>query len=280
MPAYATRRGKRTRGGKRRVRGRRGGLGVKAVREIAKQVANEGRETKFKQYDFINFPLASYNVGSYLGSANSFTRMCLTPQNYTNNPGTALTIPVGAGSDERVGNKISMVGGTVRMMFNAAPYDAVQNAAPQPQIITIFVGYDKTQAHGIPLANFPDFYTANDLAISPTGTILDTFRKVNTNRYVICYKRTIKIGNANYEGANNQSGQNYFANNDFKYSQKCTIDFTKRMIKNVKYSEDADMVPNGRQLWMWFAVTNPYGSVGVGRPIELHAECVNKYHDA
>lgn len=118
------------------------------------------------------------------------------------------------------------------------------------------------------------------MAISPTGQILDTFRKVNTARYVICYRRTVKIGYSGYTGANNQSAQNFFENNDFKYSRKVSIDFTKRMLKNVRFSEDADLVPNGRQLWAWFQVINPYGATGVGRPIELHAECVNKFKDA
>lgn len=274
---------RRKRGGrrpKRRVYRKRGGLGVKAVRTIAKEVAKEGRETKFKQYDFLNYSLAAYNVGALGGSANSLTRICLTPQNYTNTPASALTIPVGAGSDERIGNKIEMCGGELRMMFNAAPYDATNNPQPEPQIVQVFIGYDKTQAHGIPLANFPDLYTFNDLAISPTGQILDTFRKINTARYVICYRRTVKIGYSGYTGANNQSGQQYFENNDFKYSRKVSIDFTKRMLKNVKFSEDADLVPNGRQLWAWFQVINPYGATGVGRPIELHAECVNKFKDA
>lgn len=49
---------------KRGVRGKRSGLGVKAVRNIAKEVAKEGRETKTRQYDFLNFPLAAYNVGT------------------------------------------------------------------------------------------------------------------------------------------------------------------------------------------------------------------------
>lgn len=279
MPVYA-KRTKRTKRGKRGVRGKRSGLGVKAVRAIAKQVAESGRETKMVNYVVSDFQLAAYNVGTFGGSGNSLTRLCVTPQNYTNTPATALTIPSGSGSDERVGNHIEMTGGRLRLMFNGAVQDSIFNPAPAPQIVQVYIGYDKTQPHGIPLANFPDFYMLRDTAVSPTGTILDTFRTVNSNRYVVCYKRTVKVGMASYEGANNNPAYQYWANNDFKYSARVNIDFTKRMLKHVKYSDQSENVPTGRQLWCWIMICNPYGQTGVGRPIKVNAECVNTYKDA
>lgn len=280
MVYYGYRRKRSARRPKRRVRAKRTGLGVKAVKRIAQQVADSGRETKMVNYIVDDFRLASYNIGTFGGSANSLTRLCCTPNTYTNTPATQLSIPSGTGSDERIGNKIEMTGGKIRIMFNAAQQDTIYNPAPQPQIVQVYVGYDKTQAHGIPLANFPDFYMNRDTAVAPTGTLIDTFRTVNTSRYVICYKRTVKIGMANYQGSNNNPAFNYWANNDFKYSARVNIDFTKRMIKSVKYSDQGETIPTGRQLWCWFMVVNPYGAVGVGRPIKVNAECINTYQDA
>ncbi len=266
---------------KRKVYRKRRGLGVKSVKNIARQVAREGREKKRVAFQFFNFALSPYGIGTQNGSINSLTRLPLTPQNYTNTPATLLQIPQGTGSDDRIGNKIRMVSGKLRIMMNPTAQDTTFNTNPIPYIVTVFVGYDKTQAHGIPLSNFPDFYMVGDLAVAPQGNILDTFRKVNTSRYVICYKRTAKIGYSIFSGfGQNQAAQNY-ANNDFSYTKKMTIDFTKRMLKNVKFTDSSDLVPCGRQLWAWFMIVPADGTVTTNaRAVEIHCENELYYTDA
>ncbi len=282
MPLYArTKRTKRSGGGKRRMRGKRGALGVKAVKDIARQVAREGREKKRVAFQFFNYALSPYGIGNQNGSINSLTRLPLTPQNYTNTPATLLQIPQGTGSDDRIGNKIRMISGKLRIMINPTAQDSTFNVNPIPYIVTVFVGYDKTQAHGIPLSNFPDFYMVGDLAVPPQGNLLDTFRKVNTSRYVICYKRTVKIGYSEAAGFGQNAAAQYFANNDFSFSKKITIDFTKRMLKDVKFTDSSDLVPCGRQLWAWFMIVAADGTVTTNaRAVEIHCENELYYTDA
>lgn len=272
---------KRGRVPKRKLYRKRGGLGVKSVKNIARQVAREGREKKRVAFQFFNYALSPYGIGNQNASINSLTRLPLTPQNYSNTPATLLQIPQGVGSDDRVGNKIRMITGKLRIMMNPTPQDTTYNLNPIPYIVTVFVGYDKTQAHGIPLSSFPDFYMVGDLAVPPQGNILDTFRKVNTSRYVICYKRTAKIGYSSAPANGQNPAAQYFNNNDFSFSKKMTIDFSKRMLKNVKFTDSSDTVPCGRQLWAWFMIVPADGTVTTNaRAVEIHCENELYYTDA
>ncbi len=71
--------------------------------------------------------------------------------------------------------------------------------------------------------------------------------KINKERYVIFNRRTYKLGNAEYfgsgSGTSSTVGRQYYTNNDFKLTQRATFDYTKHLIKTVKYSNDGDTTP-------------------------------------
>lgn len=279
---------KRNRRGKSkpRMRKRGRGLGVKSVKTIARQVVSENRERKLKQFTIVNYALSPYNVGDQILGANTVSMVCLSPNNI---PGTSppadLSIQQGTDSDNRIGSRILMKSGIARLFFSANAQDNVYNQFPQPMMVQVFVGYDRTTSNGQPSASLPQFYEVNGISVSPTGNVLDTFRKINKERYVIFNRRTYKIGNAEYFGAGSGSGQavsrQYYTNNDFKLTQRATFDYTKHLIKTVKYSDDGDTTPTTRQVWMWWITTPLTGTLtGGARQITLNMEAVVKYTDA
>ena len=265
---------------------KRRGLGVKSVKKIARSVITENREKKLKQFTVVNYAISPYNSGDQILGANTVSMVCLSPNNI---PGTAppadLSIQQGYDTDNRIGSRIEMKSGLARLFISANTFDSVYNQFPQPMVVQVFIGYDRTTGMGQPSASLPNFYEVNGVSVPPTGTILDTFRKVNKERYVIFNRRTYKIGNSEYigagSGASSTVSRQYYTNNDYKMTQRATFDYTKHLIKTVKYSNDGDTTPSTRQLWMWWVVTPTTGTLtGGSRQIAMNMEAIVKYTDS
>ena len=263
---------------KRKLYRKRRNLGVKAVRKIAEAVVERGRETKLIQKEINAYPIACYQTGNQ-GYINSAAMFNVTPFD------GALLVPQGiqgitqsAASDGRIGNKVEFVKGTLRMMLSCAGYNSVSNPNPQPTLVKIYIGYDKTKSRGEPDPSLPFFYQQNNSAVPPTTTSLDTFRKVNNDRYVICYQRTVKLGFQETTQPASSSVSN-FANNDFKFAQRVSIDFTNRMIKHAKFNDNQG-TPTTRGLWCWIMPVPALGQTGIGAPVLMSAQIVCQYKDA
>lgn len=256
------------------------------IARIAKQVVSQSREYKLKQFTVSNYALSPYNRGDSTLGINTVSMVCLTPNDIPGTYPTAdLAIAQGADTDERIGSQITMKNGQVRLFLNANIYDVTYNIAPQPMIVQVFIGYDRTTGNGQPSATLPEFYEFNGQANAPTGEVLDTFKRINTERYVVVTRRTYKIGNAEYFGSGSGQpstvGRQYYTNNDFQLSKQVTIDYSKHMIKKVKYVKDGDQTPSTRQLWMWWLMTPMTGAVTGGeRQVNINMECTVKYTDA
>ncbi len=287
MPGYArTKRTKRSVGAKRKMRSKRGGLGVKAVKDIARSVVTENREKKLKQFTVVNYAISPYNIGDQVLGPSTVSLVCLSPNNIAGtSPPADLSIQQGVDTDNRIGSRIEMKSGVARLFMSANIYDVTYNTAPQPMIVQVFIGYDRTTGNGQPSAALPQFYEVNGVSVSPTGNVLDTFRKINKERYVIFNRRTYKLGNAEYfgsgSGTSSTVGRQYYTNNDFKLTQRATFDYTKHLIKTVKYSNDGDTTPSTRQLWMWWIMTPMTGqTTGGARQVTLNMEACVKFTDA
>lgn len=275
----------RKRAPKRRLHRKRRGMGVNSVKAIARSVVERGRETKSLQQEILNQAIYSYSTGN-AGSIDTAPMFSLTPN-------TALTFPQGQGAlsrgtgqGNRIGNAVEFTKGTLRMMLSCSPYDATYNPFPQPVVCKIFVGYDKTRAYGMPDPSLPDFFQDGSSSKSPTGTLLDMFSIVNTDRYVICYSRTVKVGYAGYNGLPASSGSGapqhyqYYTNNDFKINPVVNINFSKKMIHRAKF-DDATNTQSQRGTYCWI-LTSPstYISTMVGTPLSISCQINNEFKDA
>lgn len=256
------------------------------IAKIAKQVVSQSREYKLKMFTVSNYAISPYNRGDSTLGANTVSLVCLTPNDIPGTYPTAdLAIAQGSDTDERIGSQITMKSGQVRMFLSANVYDVTYNTAPQPMVVQVFIGYDRTTGNGQPSASLPEFFEFNGLASAPTGEILDTFKRINSERYVVVTRRTYKIGNAEYfgsgSGTSSTVGRQYYTNNDYSLSRQVTIDYSKHMIKKVKYVKDGDQTPSTRQLWMWWLMTPMTGqTTGGERQVSVNMECTVKYTDA
>lgn len=268
---------RKSRGGNRRMYRKRRGMGVKTVAKIAKQVVERGRETKLLQNDILAYDINPYAYGTT--SADTVPFFCLTPNNLVTFPQGLGSLAQGVTQSTRIGNKVEMVKGTLRMQIAANPQDVTYNTNPRPCNVQIFVGYDRLGVNGAIDDSLPAFFQDNSTSHEPTGTNLDLFSKINTDRYVICYKRTLKIGNSEYFGTGSSS-TNYYTNNEFKSQRTVNIDFTRRMIKHLRFN-DVSGAPSNRGLYCWILVSAPDGSaLSTRQIISVSAQIVNQFKDA
>lgn len=282
--AYGNRR-YRKRAGKRRVYRKRGRLGVKSIKAIARSVVEQGRETKSLQQEILNQVLYSYATGN-AGAIDTAPVFSLTPNTAVTFPQGLGALSQGTGQGNRIGNECEFTKGTLRMMLSCNPYDAVSNPNPQPIIAKIFVGYDRTQAHGLPEPSLPDFFQDGSSSRSPTGTLLDMFSVVNKDRYVICYSRTVKVGYAEYFGLPATTGvvtpqfYQYYTNNDYKINPVVNINFSKKMIHKAKFDDATNtMTQRGTYCWILTSPTT-YNSTMTGTPLAINCQINNEFKDA
>lgn len=231
------------------------------------------RETKCLQFYSGSTPISAYNIGASGGAANTLTVIPLGPNSLN------LPIPQGTGQGQRVGNKIETVKATIRMMFFPALYSAESNPAPTPQVVKIWgLWYKLGDYSGAPPASLEDMFQSGDTSIDPTGVLLDDFLTVNKDAYHVAFTRTFKVGNQSSTGNTNQSNGVYL-NNDFKMNAKCTIDYTKHLIKHQKFN-DTDTETSNRQLYLVVESLNPSGGPGLGFPTIMTYEIDYRWKDA
>lgn len=275
----------RRRAGKRRVYRKRRGLGAKSIKAIVKSVVERGRETKSLQHEILNSVVYSYATGN-AGVIDTAPMFSLTPNTAATFPQGLGALSQGTGQGNRIGNAVDFTKGTLRMMFSTIPYDAVTNPAPQPIIVKVFVGYDRTQAYGMPSPGLPDFFQDGSSSRSPTGTLLDMFSIVNKDRYVICYTRTVKVGYSEYFGLPATSGSvlpqfyQYHTNTDAKINPVVNINFSKKMIHNAKFDDITNtMSQRGTYCWILTSPTS-FNSTMVGNPLAINCQISNSFKDA
>jgi len=251
----------------------------KKVMSVIKRTA----ESKNIQFFQDNIPVSDYPTGAYLGSSNTMLTLPLTPDAFI------TPISLGTSSQQRIGNKIMLSKVTLRGMIT--PRDLIANNSdqvpinnePMPFLFKMWIGYQKDTAFNEVTAALPSFFQEGSTSAAPTGTLMDTFRKVNTDKYHIVKTRTFKVGPqailTSQATANNTNNQQY-GNNDFKFCQQFSFDVTKYCVKVLKYN-DTNNQPNARGLYWWMEAINPTGTnFTSGRfPAELNYEINIEYKD-
>jgi hypothetical protein len=190
----------------------------------------------------LNYTIAA---GSYIGiyGSGSFVTngfLALSPF-----PGF-LSCVAGTNANQRVGNSITIRSAKLRLMFTPYTYSALYNPTPGPLLVSVILYYERAN----PLTfdtNLTNLYQNGSVSDNPsvTGLSYDTMKPFNNDRYKVFRRKTLKIGSAvQVTGADGNYGNS--ANNDFKSNGKLTIDYTKYLIKKVKY-DDATAAPSGQR---------------------------------
>jgi len=244
-------------------------------------VMNKSAETKSIQFFMDNLPVSSYDVGVYGVGTNQMNQLPLSPD------GAITPIAQGTNAQQRIGNSIKLSKVTVRGIISPRAYQATAsdtapaNTAPIPFLFKMWVGYQRDTELNEVEPSLPAFFQLGNTTENPTGTLMDTFRKVNTEKYVIVATRTFKVGygNISFTSGAGQTNQAY-NNNDFKLNQKFSLDVTKHCIKTLKFN-DSNNTPKNRSLYWWFEAVDATGSeIATGNfPAEISFELDIQYKD-
>lgn len=240
-------------------------FGKKQTLQLIDKVLNKRTETKVVNY-----------------RANA--RDCLNVQsvNWVNSvlnmiPGTAggnnmFNISQGDGQGQRTGNQISPVGLYLRGIVRAQPsYDLTLNYNPSPMYVTMYIM--KIKKHLSDSSSELETIIDNtavqngSTSIGFSGLPNDMLNTINSDVLTCLYKRTFKVGNAQYVSnfgvnAPANAAQQY-ANNDFPLMQMFKLNLTKFLPKKMKFNDTSDICTNTRKLWFFFCVTRQDNSIPV-----------------
>lgn len=240
---------------------------------LSKQVSNT-RETKMA------FVTDRVSFGGYLAPNQGVTSTWRT-LSLAIDGSSGVSIPQNATIAGRVGQNIEIKKVTLKMQFIVKPVDAVTNPLPRPQVVQVLFGYSKPQVNigrqALPTSAL-DFYRFGGSSSSPTGSITDYVKTVNTSLYSIVKRsRKMKIGNSAY--FQSQIQQQDFNNNFFQMHKSYTVDLTKHYIKTQKFNE-FDLGSSCRGLYAYLSCAAADGSFDTSLPLECVYELCVAYTDS
>lgn len=177
-----------------------------------------------------------------------------------------LAISQGTGSSSRIGNQIQTRRAIFRGVFTPNKYDPANNPVPLPMEILLIIfklkGVGPTGSFGDDLDGarhmlnnhlYQANYGSGQSSKGIDGQLLSLTREFNKDAVNILYKRVFKLGVANIQTSldgDRASNQSY-ANNDFKYNCKFTIDCTKYLLKTYKYNDNDTETSNSNTYAFW-----------------------------
>jgi len=208
------------------------------ARNVRKVLQQEAEKKKVQYYEVDKFILA-YNCTAATWQSSIFP---VTPY------GASLTINQGTGDGGRVGNRIKINKLRLKGAFTPTAYSAGNNATPQPLMVRMWLLYDKENPTIIPTPG-NDFIQNGGAAQTLSSTFSDMISIVNSDRWVVKYDQTFKLGFAGYAGTGTSAVFQSFANNDFQLIQEFDIDVLP-MIPKTYVFDDNSAIPETRGLFM------------------------------
>jgi len=250
---------------------------AKKTTRVVKRVLSRIAETKSVQ---------QYNYGTTLvptsSAAFDTTNVIrLGPWN------TTMPINQGTGAGNRVGNKITTKNLTIRGAVIPLPYNVTTNPTPRPMLVTLYFFYDKQNPNSVPTPQSnADFFQNGNGAATFDSDLIDNMAPVNSDRYRVFTKRTLKVGWANYESMTGTSTPFWpsaggMSNNDFKMLGRFKVNLRKYFPKIVKYNDTFTGSPTIRSVYMMTLVNwadgNPMASTAQACGLQFIHEY--KYQD-
>jgi len=162
-----------------------------------------------------------------------------------------IQISQGTGQGQRIGNQIRTKSSYIKGILYANQRDVTYNPTPKPAEVMIYIYRIIGQGASVPTGTnaMTNFYQNGSSSSSPTGLLEDLTTPINRDQYRVVYQRKFKIGSAENTGVGSSTGNQFFANNDYKRNATFYIPLTKFMDKRIKYS-DASLTCNNDALLM------------------------------
>lgn len=247
---------------------------VSSVKKIVKREIARNAENKSSQYYNFSAPMASIPTTSF-DSENVYP---LGPFGSDSN-----SILQGVSQGQRIGNRIKTKKLMFRGNFVVAPYDAADNTAPQPVNLKMWIFYDKRSPTSVPTPKAAaNFFQNGGTSRGFANDLTDMWAPVNTDVYRVLATRQFKLGNSTYEGnpggSSAQPGQQFYANNDYKYNASFSIDLTKHYPKDVVFNDNTSS-PSTRGLFFMVAYVAASGQLLQGSPrFHVDMQYMQDYH--
>jgi len=168
---------------------------------------------------------------------------------------TYWTINQGSGAGNRVGNIIKTRKVMLNYVLYPLPYDAGTNATPQPSEVRLMLGYVKNTPSFAPIAgDINQLFNAGSTSQAPVGTLKDLISVYNNDYWAIKKSWTHKLGYASSTGTGGNAGQEFYANNDFKYNIVRKLNITKHCPSTCVFNDTSGTTNTKNLFFMFYAV--------------------------
>jgi len=253
---------------RRAVGGRKGSVSV-GVKKYVKRAISSDIENKCVQVN------QQISFGSITESPdmNAFP-MC--PLN------SYWVISQGTGQGARLGNRIKIKSVHLNYVLRPNPYGEF-NLAPVPCNVLLYLGYVKNAPSYAPTSatDFSQFFQGGNSVYAPAGTLKDGISIINKDWWVIKKRWIEKIGYAFNDGTGAIPGNQYFANNDYKYNVTKRLNITKYCQKTCVFNDAAGGQTNRNLFLMYEAVSSTGFNLGAtALPINIDYWIDFVYEDA
>lgn len=220
-----------------------------------------------------NYYLQNSQISSYGTTAGGLS-LPLTPAP------SIIDIQQGSGQGARVGNRIKTKRVKLSLTFVPNSYNATSNPTPIPQMIVGYIYYD-TQNSTVVSAPDSTFVQLGSSSEALRGRVLDAISEVNTDRWKLFKKFTLKVGFATNTGTGASANNANFANNGFEMEQSRTFDVTKYCPKYITYN-DTSGITTSRNCLLYLQSIPYNGGVNpaAGIPTQVNVAIEYKYSDA
>lgn len=187
-------------------------------------------------------------------------------------------ISQGAGENQRIGNKIKVVGGKARYYINLKPPNISTNTAPFPIHVRMLLVTNKisNNTSGFGLSTFANFFENGSSSSTFQANMLDMIMPVNNEVWTVHDERTFKLGVSGTGSGSVGVPSNSNFEGDAKFSQKVEFDFPKRILQ----FDDTGALTNYNLLLVIQAVSANGDDGSLQQPIEYHVATELLFVDA
>jgi len=186
------------------------------------------------------------------------------------------TLVQGVGSSQRIGNKVKIVKGNMRLALNLLPYNVNTNPHACPAWVKIWICSQKTTNSNSFTAT-SNFFQINNAAIGFQGQALDMVFPVNDDIITIHTKRQFKLGCGGT--SNTFPGSNVSAFDNSSYCKYLDIPLGK-YYKQLRFDDTASNLPINTNLWFVIQVVPANGQALSGQMANINYALELLYEDA
>lgn len=232
-----------------------------------KKVVN--RMSEKRQQNFAS----TMDVGAYTSAIVANMIIPISPY------GGFISISQGDGQGNRQGNRIRTHSAVLKGVIYPNPYNATTNPNPGPFDIRMWFFSVKNSATRP--TTLPGFFQAGSSSQTPVGDLTDMTRVINQDVYTYRGHRTYKLGAASYNAP--ATGElpafSYQSNNDYKFNIIFSIDITKMLAKEYKFSDTNNTGQSSVFFWIEAVYARGGAQASTTLPAQMAYEITYTYTD-